>query len=100
MGMCVFSLDEICYLPTCFARRGITYVLYNKKYKLAFKQIMFQYFFQGAFYLYTGIALVGFFLFLGILPETKGKSLEEMEILFSKPGTLFLERLVHLTKSR
>jgi len=41
--------------------------------------------FQGAFYLYTGIALLGFLLFLWILPETKGKSLEEMEHLFSQP---------------
>ncbi len=41
--------------------------------------------FQGAFYLYTAIAIVAFVLFYVILPETKGKSLEEMDQLFSKP---------------
>ena len=38
---------------------------------------------QGTFYMYTGIALVGFLIFLKILPETRGKSLEEMEQLFA-----------------
>ena len=31
------------------------------------------------FFIYAMLALVGFFLFLKILPETKGKSLEELE---------------------
>ena len=43
---------------------------------------------QGAFYLYTGIALLGFFTFLWLLPETKGKSLEEVEQLFAQPTKL------------
>jgi MFS family permease len=33
----------------------------------------------GAFFIFGGIALVGFFILLKILPETKGKSLEELE---------------------
>ena len=43
---------------------------------------------QGAFYLYTGIALLGLLLFLWLLPETKGKSLEEVEQLFAEPTKL------------
>ena len=31
------------------------------------------------FFIYAMLALIGFFLFLKILPETKGKSLEELE---------------------
>ncbi|KAH1120376.1 hypothetical protein J1N35_003536 [Gossypium stocksii] len=38
----------------------------------------------GAFFLYAGIALVAFFFFFTFLPETQGKTLEEMEGLFGK----------------
>ncbi len=41
--------------------------------------------FQGAFLLYMGVAFLGFLIFLWILPETKGKTLEEVEELFKKP---------------
>jgi hypothetical protein len=34
--------------------------------------------------MYTGIAFVGFVIFYKILPETKGKTLEEMELLFAR----------------
>ena len=37
--------------------------------------------------MYTGIAALGFLLFLWILPETKGKTLEEMEEIFERPWT-------------
>lgn len=37
------------------------------------------------FYIYGFIALIGFFVFLKILPETKGKSLEELEKDLIKP---------------
>ncbi|GER50384.1 sugar transporter [Striga asiatica] len=40
----------------------------------------------GAFFLYTGIACVAWLFFYGLLPETQGKTLEEMEGLF---GTFF-----------
>jgi len=40
---------------------------------------------QGAFLFYSGLATVGLILFWWLLPETKGRSLEEMEILFSVP---------------
>ena len=33
---------------------------------------------QGAFLLYMGLALIGMLLFTWILPETKGKSLEQV----------------------
>ncbi|PPD97977.1 hypothetical protein GOBAR_DD05050 [Gossypium barbadense] len=38
----------------------------------------------GAFFLYAGVALVAFFFFFTFLPETQGKTLEEMEWLFGK----------------
>ena len=38
---------------------------------------------QGTFYMYAVIAFIGFVIFYGILPETKGKTLEEMEELFT-----------------
>ena len=47
---------------------------------------IFKLLFQGAFYLYTGITVIGFFIFAWILPETKGKSLEEVEQLFNEPN--------------
>ena len=39
---------------------------------------------QGAFYLYASLALLGWIFFLFQLPETKGKTLEQMESLFTK----------------
>ncbi|KAI3446459.1 hypothetical protein Pfo_003124 [Paulownia fortunei] len=36
----------------------------------------------GAFFLYTGIAIVSWIFFYTLLPETQGRSLEEMEALF------------------
>jgi SP family myo-inositol transporter-like MFS transporter 13 len=41
--------------------------------------------FSGAFYLYAGFAGLGLIALLLLLPETKGKSLEEMETVFSGP---------------
>ncbi|XP_022762388.1 polyol transporter 5-like [Durio zibethinus] len=38
----------------------------------------------GAFFLFSGIATVAFFFFYTCLPETQGKTLEEMEGLFGK----------------
>jgi SP family arabinose:H+ symporter-like MFS transporter len=35
-----------------------------------------------SFFLFGFVALVGFFVLLKILPETKGKSLEELEMEF------------------
>jgi SP family arabinose:H+ symporter-like MFS transporter len=37
-----------------------------------------------SFFLFGAVALVGFFILLKILPETKGKSLEELELEFVK----------------
>ena len=39
---------------------------------------------QGAFYLYASLAIFGWIFFLFKLPETKGKTLEQMESLFSQ----------------
>lgn len=38
----------------------------------------------GAFFMFAGIAVVAWIFFYSFLPETKGKSLEEVEALFSK----------------
>ncbi|XP_023718603.1 proton myo-inositol cotransporter isoform X2 [Cryptotermes secundus] len=40
---------------------------------------------EGAFYLYAGFAGLGLITLLFLLPETKGRSLEEMETVFSGP---------------
>lgn len=40
---------------------------------------------QGAFSWYAGWNVVGFFLILTLLPETKGKTLEELDQVFSVP---------------
>lgn len=38
--------------------------------------------FPGAFFLYSSMALLGFFFIYGCLPETKARRLEEIEALF------------------
>ncbi|XP_042442709.1 polyol transporter 5-like [Zingiber officinale] len=40
----------------------------------------------GSFYLYAGIAAAGWLFFFIFLPETRGRSLEDMEELFGKKG--------------
>ena len=37
---------------------------------------------SGAFFLYSSLALLGFFFVYGCLPETKARRLEEIEVLF------------------
>lgn len=43
---------------------------------------------HGAFLLYAGITLIGFVFFAVLLPETKGKKLEEIEELFRSPKNI------------
>jgi hypothetical protein len=38
----------------------------------------------GAFFLFAGIAVLAWFFFYFLFPETKGRSLEDIEELFSK----------------
>ncbi|KAL5562619.1 hypothetical protein UlMin_032366 [Ulmus minor] len=38
----------------------------------------------GAFFLFAGIATVGFVFFYTMLPETQGRTLEDMQVLFGK----------------
>lgn len=40
----------------------------------------------GAFYLYASIGVVGWIWLYGCMPETKGLSLEEIELLFAREG--------------
>ncbi|XP_046456243.1 proton myo-inositol cotransporter-like isoform X2 [Daphnia pulex] len=42
---------------------------------------------QGAFMFYCALSTVGLLLFWWLLPETKGRTLEEMEVVFSRPRT-------------
>ena len=37
----------------------------------------------GAFFLYSGLSVLGLLFVMGCLPETQGRRLEEMEALFS-----------------
>uniref|UniRef100_H3D887 Proton myo-inositol cotransporter n=1 Tax=Tetraodon nigroviridis TaxID=99883 RepID=H3D887_TETNG len=41
--------------------------------------------YQGAFFLYAGLVVLGLFFVLGCLPETQGLQLEDIESLFSGP---------------
>lgn len=41
----------------------------------------------GAFMFYCALSTVGLLLFWWLLPETKGRTLEEMEVVFSRPRT-------------
>ena len=38
----------------------------------------------GAFFMFAGMAVLAWLFFFFCLPETKGRSLEEMEMVFSK----------------
>lgn len=40
---------------------------------------------SGAFFLYTGLVVLGLVFVLGCLPETQGLQLEDIENLFSGP---------------
>lgn len=48
-------------------------------------RIITMFYFAGAYFFYSGIAFIGFLFFYFVLPETKGKTLEEVETVFEKP---------------
>jgi SP family sugar porter-like MFS transporter len=62
MAVSTFFLWTACFLLTC------TFPLLNKWLNAS-----------GTFWIYGGICLAGLFFILTRLPETKGKSLEELE---------------------
>ena len=39
---------------------------------------------QGTYWVYAGISFLGFLFVYFLLPETKGKTLEEIEAIFNK----------------
>jgi len=47
---------------------------------------------QGTFYMYTGISAIALVVFYIILPETKGKTIEQMNQLFDKSNSRQIER--------
>lgn len=57
--------------------------VFNVIISLTFLHISQALTYQGAFLLYAGFALLGFLFVFLLLPETKGKPLEEIENLFS-----------------
>jgi SP family sugar porter-like MFS transporter len=65
MSIATFSLWAACFILT------YTFPLLNQLFKAS-----------GTFWLYGGICLLGFLFILRRLPETKGKSLEEIEYEF------------------
>ncbi|XP_006002049.1 proton myo-inositol cotransporter isoform X2 [Latimeria chalumnae] len=60
---------------------GVNWI-FNVLVSLTFLHVAQHLAYYGAFFLYTGLAVVGFIFIYGCLPETKGKKLEEMELLF------------------
>lgn len=40
---------------------------------------------EGAYYFYSGLAVSAVIFFWWVLPETRGRTLEDMEVLFSRP---------------
>lgn len=50
----------------------------------------------GAFFLYAGITVIGWVVFFFTVPETKDKSLEELEHIFNKPlcGSVFRKKSI------
>ncbi|XP_066543296.1 proton myo-inositol cotransporter isoform X2 [Amia ocellicauda] len=56
--------------------------MFNVLVSLTFLHVAQHLTYYGAFFLYSGLAAVGFFFIYGCLPETKGRRLEEIESLF------------------
>ncbi len=75
------SLNKVRKNPSLLSSLCSTYILNSALYIL--NSALWE--FIGAYYLYTGVAVLGFLFFWWVLPETKGKSLEEVETLFSRP---------------
>ncbi|MDA3867346.1 MAG: sugar porter family MFS transporter [Salinivirgaceae bacterium] len=67
MALATFSLWIACFILT------YTFPLLNKALGAS-----------GTFWIYAGVCIIGFFFILKKLPETKGKSLEEIEEMISK----------------
>lgn len=40
---------------------------------------------NGTFFLYSAVAMIGCFILYFVLPETEGKTLQEIEAFFCKP---------------
>ncbi|CAM8901448.1 unnamed protein product [Rhodiola kirilowii] len=54
----------------------------------------------GAFYLFAGIAIVAWCFFFTLLPETRGKTLEEMQVLFGNLNWKREQRKMEKMKTR
>ncbi|XP_035281067.1 proton myo-inositol cotransporter-like isoform X2 [Anguilla anguilla] len=60
---------------------GVNWI-FNVLVSLTFLHVAQYLTYYGAFFLYAGLALLGFIFIYGCLPETKGRRLEEIEALF------------------
>ncbi|XP_030646390.1 solute carrier family 2 member 13b [Chanos chanos] len=62
---------------------GVNWI-FNVLVSLTFLHVAQYLTYYGAFFMYSGLALLGFLFVFGCLPETKGCRLEEIESLFSQ----------------
>ncbi|XP_067126791.1 proton myo-inositol cotransporter-like isoform X1 [Centruroides vittatus] len=68
---------------TCYALATSVNWMFNLLVSMTFLTLTQAITKYGTFYLYVGFAVVGWVVFFLFLPETKGKTLEEVESLFS-----------------
>lgn len=68
---------------TCYALATSVNWMFNLLVSMTFLTLTHAITKYGTFYLYMGFALFGLIFFFILLPETKGKTLEEVESLFS-----------------
>ncbi|KAM9376921.1 proton myo-inositol cotransporter-like isoform 1-T2 [Pholidichthys leucotaenia] len=63
---------------------GVNWI-FNVLVSLTFLHVAEYLTYYGAFFLYTGLVVLGLFFILGCLPETQGLQLEDVENLFAGP---------------
>lgn len=73
--------------------------LMNATVSMSFLSLASAITYGGAFYLFAGVAVVAWVFVFFCLPETRGRSLEEMEEVFGKAGDAPASRQVELVNS-
>ncbi|KAE8697293.1 hypothetical protein F3Y22_tig00110621pilonHSYRG00031 [Hibiscus syriacus] len=78
-----------CIVPKYFLSTGVAVnKLMNAIVSMSFISIYEAITIGGALFMFAGISVVAWLFFYLLLPETKGRTLEEIETLFSKNTTL------------